>query len=110
MRTITVNGKEVKCAELTFNNICVMQEKGVDFDNLDKTSLNVARVYLAISMKTDLDTAGNLIEEHVLGGGDLSGIMGAFAEALDESGFFRTMLQRMETEEADTQNTEHTEK
>lgn len=99
MRTIKVNGNDVKCAELTFNNICLMQEKGVDFDDLDRTSLNVARIYLAISMKTDVETAGNNIEEHILNGGDLSEIMGAFAEALENSGFFRKMLERMEVKE-----------
>lgn len=87
--TFRVNGKTYFKREITFNAICDLDKMGISISNLKDTPFAAARAYLAICGNLNEDVAGDEIQEHVMGGGDISVILNAFAESLSESGFFR---------------------
>jgi hypothetical protein len=87
--TITVNGRQYKAPEITFNAICDLEAMGVDLQGKGNL-LNKLRGYLALALK-DIDLAGNEIEEHLIAGGTLEEMTIAFTEAVENSRFFQAL-------------------
>lgn len=86
--TITINGRQYKAPEITFNAICELESMGVDLQKGSR--LSKLRGYLALALK-DIDLAGNEIEEHLIAGGSLDEIAIAFTDAVESSRFFQAM-------------------
>lgn len=97
--TIIVNKKPYSAKELTYNALCVFEEKyGISISELDNQSLNFLRGYVAYCMGASLDEAGREIEEHIIGGGDFKELTEVLSDALSESDFFRSLLKGEEKE------------
>ena len=94
MATVKINNKRYEVPELTFRHFTMMEEQG--FSLLEafrkKQIMLLAMAFVVAVTGEDRDEAERLIEQHVLGGGDLEPIYTAFAEAIDRSGFFKRML------------------
>lgn len=98
MKKITIGGIEFEPAPLTFNTLCVMEECGAPVDAWDKLDMSILRGYLAASLNIDAKTAGDLIGEHIIGGGSLNELREAFRRSAEESDFFATLRNRATAE------------
>ena len=106
----TVNGKTYLARELDFNAVCEFDKMGISISNIGSTVFASSRAYLALCSGHDESWAGNEIQEHVLGGGDLSEVLESFSTSLTESGFFRAISdnakKKSETQKETTQETD----
>lgn len=99
MKTIHINGKTYQSAEMTFNNVCRMEEMDAPITLGQKVSFSLMRGYLALCMNTSKDNAGEELEKHILSGGNFDELSDAMAEAIENSDFFRKL---QETSAAET--------
>lgn len=98
MKKITIGGVEFTPTPLSFNILCDMEEAGAERSKWYKLDFNLLRAYLAACLKISAEQAGDLIEEHIVSGGDLNELRNAFRQAGDESGFFEHMRNRATAE------------
>lgn len=105
MKTIHINGKTYQGAEMTFNNVCRMEEMDAPVTLGQKVSFSLMRGYLALCMNTSKENAGEELEKHILSGGTFDELSDAMAEAIETSDFFRKLqetsaaeITEMETE------------
>ena len=105
MKTIHINGKTYQGAEMTFNNVCRMEEMDAPITLGQKVTFSMLRAYLAICMNTSKENAGEELEKHVINGGNTDEVSEAMAEAIENSDFFRKLqetsaaeITEMETE------------
>ncbi len=103
MKLIHINGNTFQGAELTFNNICRMEEMDAPITLGAKVSFSLLRAYLALCMNTSKENAGEELEKHILNGGSFDEISEAMAEAIEQSDFFRSL---QETAAAETPEVE----
>ena len=89
----TINGNEYEGAKYNYNTSCQFEEMGVNISDIAKKPMGVMRAYLAISSGMDMEDAGNEIEQHLIGGGDLTEIQSALAKEMSDSGFFKRLLE-----------------
>lgn len=94
MATVKINNKKYDVPELTFRHFTEMEEQGFSvIDAFRKQQIFLlAMGYVCVVTGEDRDEAERLIEQHVLGGGDIGDIYASFAEAVDRSAFFKKML------------------
>ena len=105
MRTVHINGKTYQGAELTFNNVCRMEEMDAPITLGAKVSFSLMRGYLALCMNTSKENAGEELEKHINNGGNFDELSEAMADAIETSDFFRN-LQKTETTEITEVETE----
>ena len=70
-----INGTEYEGAKYDYNTHCDMKDMGVDISKFTKNPEGIIRAYLAVSSGMDLRMAGDEINEHIINGGSLDGIM-----------------------------------
>ena len=101
MATVKINNKKYEVPELTFKHFTQMEEQGFSvIDAFRKQQIFLlAMGYVCIVTGEDRDEAERLIEQHVLGGGEIADIYASFAEAVDRSAFFKKMLGLDQTSE-----------
>ena len=96
--TLVINEREYDVPELDFNAVCDLADRGIDILNtntMQKNALGTARGFCAWVMGVDTATAGREIQQHILNGGDIATIIDAFTKAVEESGFFNAISNRM---------------
>ena len=98
MKVIHINGKTYQSAEMTFNNVCRMEEMDAPITLGAKVSFSILRGYLALCMNTTKENAGAELEQHILNGGNFDEISEAMSEAIENSDFFRKLQETAETE------------
>lgn len=105
MKTVHINGKSYQGAEMTFNNVCRMEEMDAPITYGAKVSFSMLRAYLALCMNTSKENAGEELEKHIVNGGTMDELSEVMAEAIETSDFFRK-LQETATEETPKVETE----
>ncbi len=105
MKTVHINGKSYQGAEMTFNNVCRMEEMDAPITYGAKVSFSMLRAYLALCMNTSKENAGEELEKHIVNGGTMDELSEVMADAIDNSDFFRK-LQETATEETPKVETE----
>ena len=105
MKTVHINGKSYQGAEMTFNNVCKMEEMDAPITYGAKVSFSMLRAYLALCMNTSKENAGEELEKHIINGGNMDDLAEAMNEAVENSDFFRK-LQETTTEETPKMETE----
>ena len=105
---ITINGRVYKARELDFNFLCNLGDNGIDISDIDKKMLSTLRVYVAYCMGTSVEEAGEEINNHVIGGGNLEDIIAVFSTKAEDSDFFRAQNKAAakETPKRNTKNPE----
>jgi len=98
MRTVTINNKVYNVPELTFAHSKILEQCGVPLRRLIDPDLafTICSAFVAIVTNNDIEGADHLLEQHVLGGGTLDEIYGAYVTAVTESGFFKKLLENQE--------------
>ena len=94
MAKVKINNKNYDVPELTFRHFTKMEEQG--FSIVDafqkKQFMLMAMGFTCAVTGADRDEAERLLEQHVLGGGNIGDIVAAFNKAVGESDFFKKML------------------
>ena len=98
MSTVTINQKKYDVPELTFRHLPIMEKCGLSLRDMmsSRYVFTVSQVFTAIVVGCDTDHADYLLEQHILGGGTVLPIYDAFLDAMRESHFFKTLLERGE--------------
>lgn len=94
MDSVKINGRTYPVPELTFNAVVDLSAAGIDISqlkDLQKKPFIMVRAIASWIMGVDPEAAGAVIQEYVVGGGDMASLFGdlfeAFTEAIDKSGF-----------------------
>lgn len=103
MATVKINQKTYQVPELTFEHSLIMEQVGLPLTEITslKRIMTAVSAFTMIVAKCDHDYAAHLVQQHVMGGGDILDIYKAYANAIKDSGFFKQMLLEMEQEEED---------
>lgn len=91
MKNVVINGQTYTIPEITFEEICRLEENGVYLLNMNRKDRNVAtmlRGIVAWIMDAEPEVASAAIQGHMENGGRIDEILVAVREAMDESGFF----------------------
>lgn len=98
MSTVRINNKEYIVPELTYAHSRILEQCGVPLRRLIDPDLafTICSAFVAIVANTDLEGADHLLEQHILGGGTLDEIYGAYVKAVTDSGFFKKLLENQE--------------
>lgn len=97
MKMVVVNGVTYPNREITFNDFCTFEEKGIDLQTMEKKPLSFLRVYISLVMGTDESEAGKAIDAHISNGGSIEDLLQAMSDAIENSGFFRPQQQTAKT-------------
>nr|DAU40935.1 MAG TPA: tail assembly chaperone protein [Bacteriophage sp.] len=87
-----INGKELKL-EITFNTICQLEDMGVSLGE-DRKTMSMLRGFVAIGLGISPDEAGVEIEKFVEDGGDITELVKAMSDAMENSGFFQSLAKK----------------
>lgn len=100
MRRITINQKGYNIPELGFKQMREMEDKGFNIIDIvpNMKVFSIAAAFTAVIADCDALEADRLIEQHCLGGGNVLDIVEAFKEAMEQSSFFKSMLDAAKTE------------
>lgn len=96
MKKFTVNGNEYEAREIDFNFLSEFNELGLDINILGANYASY-RAYLALCAGISLNEAGDMLTQHVINGGDLTGITEILNEVIDESDFISALLKRQDS-------------
>lgn len=91
MKSIVLNGQTYDIPEMTFEQICRLEENGVYLLNMNRKDRNVAsmlRGIVAWIIDAEPEVASATIQAHLEKGGRIDDILIAVREAMEESGFF----------------------
>ena len=91
-----INGKEITAKPIDFNATIELNDLGGDIYSFGTKPLAALRAYLAYCEGVSAEEAGQEIEAHIIGGGDLSDLSAAFMKACDDSAFFKVMIAKAE--------------
>lgn len=94
-----INGKEITAKPIDFNATIELNDLGGDIYSFGTKPLAALRAYLAYCEGVSAEEAGQEIEAHIVGGGDLSDLSTAFMKACDDSAFFKVMITKAKTAE-----------
>lgn len=106
MATVTINNKKYEVPELNFAHSKRMEQMGLPVEGLisRKYIFSAVSAFVAIVVPCDAEQADYLVEQHIEGGGDIEDIYKAYAEAVQESRFFRKLLKMDEEKTKNTKN------
>ena len=94
MATVKINNKKYEVPELTFRHLAAMEEQG--FSVLEafrkRQIFLLAMGFTCVVTGEDREESERLLEQHVMGGGDIADIYLAFGESVNRSAFFSKML------------------
>ena len=97
-KTFTLNNKLYRAKEFDFNFLCDLEEQGISLDDIDKKPMSLIRTYLAFCGNLTKEQAGKEVENHVINGNDFNDIIKMISDGMEESGFFRALREKSETE------------
>lgn len=101
MATVKINQKNYEVPELTFRHSKLMEQMGLPVEGMMSRNyiFSAVSAFTAIVARCEPEQADHLVEQHILGGGNLEDIYGAYAAAVQESNFFKKLLHLDEQEE-----------
>ena len=89
--TFIVNGKEYTAKPFNFNTVCDLEDSGVSLANIKDKPMSAVRAYFTLCYPGSKESAGEEIGKHLMGGGDMQGIIEAMNKEMEESDFFRAL-------------------
>ena len=96
MSKVKINNKNYEVPELTFRHLPMMEKCGLPLNDMlsSRHMFTTAQVFTCIVVDCDTDQEDYLLEQHILGGGTIFPIYEAFMQAMRDSNFFKTLLER----------------
>lgn len=100
MVKVKINNKTYNVKELEFGDYTIMEEQGFSIIEAFKKNqmMLIAMGFTCVVAGVDRDGAEELLQQHILGGGNIVDITNTFGKAVSESDFFRRMLGVQEKE------------
>lgn len=96
MEKFTVNGKTyVLNRELDFSYLVMLDKNDIKVTNI--TGLAAINCFFQYVSGLTEEQASEEITQHVIKGGKLDDVINVYAKALEESGFFRTLMEQTTT-------------
>ncbi len=94
MKTVKINNKKYEVPDLTFRHFTLIEEQGFSLlEAFRKQEIFLLVMgFVCVVTGSDRDEAERLIEQHILGGGDIQDLYISFGEAINDSDFFKKML------------------
>lgn len=94
MGKVKINNKKYDVPELSFRHFTKMEEQGFSVPEAFRKGqmFLMAMGFTCVVADCERGEAEHLIEQHVLGGGQIKDIVDAFNKAVKESDFFKRML------------------
>ena len=91
---VKINNKTYTVAELKIEDYLKMEEQGISILEAfqKRQTMLVAMAFTCVVTGLERDDAAELLNQHVLGGGNILDIVAAFNKAISESDFFKRML------------------
>lgn len=101
MATVKINNKTYTVPELNFQHSVIMEQMGLPLDGMIGPShlFTAVQAFTSIVAECSPKKAAHLVEQHILGGGNIEDIYKAYATAITESAFFRKLLHLDEQED-----------
>jgi hypothetical protein len=98
MSIVKINNKPYEVPELNFAHSKKLEQYGVPLRRLIDPDLmfTITSAFVAIVTGTIPAEADFLIEQHILGGGTIEDIYGAYIQAITDSHFFKKLLETQE--------------
>lgn len=111
MATVKINKKTYEVPELTFRHSKLMEQMGLPVMGMMSRQylFSAVAAFTAIVAKCEPEQADHLIEQHILGGGNLEDVYKEYVVAITESHFFRKLLHLDELEEKEKKSSAKTE-
>lgn len=94
MKTFEINGVKYNSRPFSYNLICDLEDMGVSLQDMQNKPMSIPRAYFAVCAGLDQERAGEQIEAHLVGGGELTEIMEIISEEMDKSDFFQALSNR----------------
>lgn len=94
-KTVTINNKAYKMPEFNFGQMRRLESFGLSLTRMADFKNNIftmVTAFVAVVADVEDDEADRLVEQHVLGGGDIRAIVTDCMEGLNESAFFKKFL------------------
>lgn len=92
MKEFTLNGKKYDAIRITFNDVCDLQDMGVDLTKITKlNALPTMRAIISLAFGKDRELAGQEIEQHIINGGSIEDLTEIVKDAVEDSGFFKAL-------------------
>lgn len=105
MKKFTINSKTYYMQkELDFEYLVALDKKGISVQNM--AGVAAINCFLAYVGKMEEEQAAKEISQHIINGGKLDDIVNVYVEALNESGFFRTLMEQTEKGPKEVEQTE----
>jgi len=94
MQTVKINNKPYEVPELNFHHSKVMEQMGLPLDGMMSKQYIFTAVSAFVSIVANVppEIADHLVEQHILGGGNIEDIYKSYVTAINESGFFKKLL------------------
>jgi len=102
MGFVKINNKDYEVPELNFAHSKKLELFGVPLRRLVDPDLmfTIVSAFVAVVINGVPDEADYLIEQHVLGGGNIEDIYKAYIDAISDSHFFKKLLENQEQKKA----------
>lgn len=99
MSKVIINNKPYDVPELSFAHSKILEQCGVPLRRLIDPDLmfTIVSAFVVVVTGCDPMTADYLMEQHILGGGTIEDIYGAYTKAITDSHFFKKLLETQET-------------
>lgn len=91
---VKINNKTYNRDQLGFKDMLHMEDMGYPISTLfqEQKIASMATAFTGVVVGCDKEEAENLVEQHIMGGGNIADILNAFGKAVEESGFFKKLL------------------
>lgn len=98
MSTVKINNRTYEVPELNFRHSKMLEQCGVPLWRMNDVSLmfTIVSAFVSIVVGCDSDGADYLIEQHILGGGNIEDIYKEYIQAIADSHFFKKLLENQE--------------
>lgn len=102
MATVKINNKNYAVPQLGFAHMQQLESEGISIIEVmrKKQIFSMAVSTIIVCTGLPIEEANRLAEQHVLGGGELRSLCKAFTDAVEESTFFKKLLEDMNEENA----------
>lgn len=101
MVAVKINQKNYVVPQLGFKDMVTMEDMGFSvIEIFQKQKLfSLATAFTGVVANCSREESEELLQQHILGGGDIGGIANAFMEAAQDSNFFKKLLKKENEEE-----------
>jgi hypothetical protein len=98
MSTVTINKQKYEVPELNFRHSKQLELCGVPLYRMNDISLmfTIVSAFVSVVVGCDPEYADYLVEQHILGGGNIEDIYKAYIQAIADSHFFKKLLENQE--------------